>query len=78
MFDPSRRGIAPLLAAMLSLAAVPAAGQPLGATAESLLAHARQANPEFAFMLREADAAGARVTPAGSLPDPSFRSSCAT
>jgi cobalt-zinc-cadmium efflux system outer membrane protein len=57
-----------LLAAALSCSA--AAAQPPGATAESLLAYARGANPEFAAMLREADAAGARVTPAGNLPDP--------
>jgi len=59
-----------LLAASLWCSA--AAAQPPGATAESLLAYARGANPEFAAMLREADAAGARVTPAGNLPDPSF------
>jgi cobalt-zinc-cadmium efflux system outer membrane protein len=57
-----------LLAAALSCSA--AAAQPPGATAESLLAYARGANPEFAAMLREADAAGARVAPAGNLPDP--------
>jgi len=70
MSNPSRRGLVPLLAAMLAVA--PASAQPPGATVDSLLAHARQANPEFAFMLREAEAADARVAPAGSLPDPSF------
>jgi cobalt-zinc-cadmium efflux system outer membrane protein len=72
MFDPSHRGVLPLLAAMLMLAAASADAQPPGATVESLLSYARQANPEFAFMLREAEAASARVAPAGNLPDPSF------
>ena len=72
MLHPPVRGLVPLLAAMLALAGAPAAAQPLGATVDSLLAHARQTNPEFAFMQREADAAGARVTPAGNLPDPLF------
>ncbi len=69
MLSLFRRGVAPLLAC---LAGTPALAQPLGATIESLLAYARQHNPEFALMLREAEAAGARVAPAGSLPDPTF------
>jgi len=56
-----------LVAAWLCTAA---AAQPPGATAESLLAYARGANPDLAVMLREADAAAARVAPAGNLPDP--------
>lgn len=72
MYPPSRRGLVPLFAAMLALAAAPAAAQPPGATVESLLSYARQSNPEFTFMQREAEAASARVTPAGNLPDPSF------
>ncbi len=56
-----------LMAAWLCAAA---AAQPPGATAESLLAYARGANPDLALMLREADAAAARVVPAGNLPDP--------
>jgi outer membrane protein TolC len=72
MFNPSRRGLSPLLAAVLALAAASAAAQPLGATVDSLLSYARQSNPEFALMLREAEAASARVAPAGNLPDPSF------
>lgn len=67
-----RRGPGPLLAIVLALGTTLVEAQPLGATAESLLAHARQNNPEFVFMRREAEAADARVTPAGSLPDPSF------
>jgi len=72
MFNPFRRGLAPLLAAMLVLGAAPAGAQTPGATVESLLTYARQSNPEFAFMQREAEAAAARVAPAGNLPDPSF------
>lgn len=63
-----RGGLTPLLAALFI--ALPAAAQPLGATAESLLAHARTASPELVFMQREADAAAARAGPAGNLPDP--------
>ncbi|MCU0764637.1 MAG: TolC family protein [Burkholderiaceae bacterium] len=66
-------GRAPLLIALLALAAAPAAAQPRpGATVDSLLAYARQSNPEFAYMRLEAEAAAARVAPAGNLPDPSF------
>lgn len=72
MHHPFRRGTVPLFTAALALATLPAGAQPLGATAESLLAYARQSNPEFALMQREAEAAAARVTPAGALPDPSF------
>jgi len=70
MDHPFRRGLVPLLAAMLAVA--PAMAQPPGATVDSLLTYARQSNPEFAFMQREAEAAAARVAPAGNLPDPSF------
>lgn len=69
---PFRRGLVPLLAAALAVAATTVSAQTPGATVESLLAYARQANPEFAAMLREAEAAGARVIPAGNLPDPLF------
>jgi len=72
MSHPSRRGLVPLLATMLALAALRASAQPPGATVESLLAYARQSNLEYAAMLREAEAASARVIPAGNLPDPSF------
>lgn len=40
---------------------------------ESLLDYARERNPELAAMRHEADAASERVTPAGALPDPKFR-----
>ena len=46
---------------------------PLGATVESLLAYARDRNPEFAAMREEATAAGEKVTPAGAFPDPMFK-----
>lgn len=44
----------------------------VGGNVESLLAFARERHPEFAAMRHEADAAAARVTPAGALPDPMF------
>jgi cobalt-zinc-cadmium efflux system outer membrane protein len=53
--------------------AASAAAQPLGSDLAGLLAHARQNNPDFAAMQREADAAAQRVQPAGALPDPQFR-----
>ncbi len=58
-----------LFAAALTLSATAAAQTP-GATVQSLLDYARGANPEFAFMQREADAAAARVVPGGNQPDP--------
>jgi len=44
-----------------------------GADVPSLLAIARERNPEYASMLQEAQAARERVTPAGAFPDPRFR-----
>ncbi len=44
-----------------------------GRTVESLLDVARSNNPEYAAMRHEADAAGERITPAGALADPKFR-----
>jgi len=44
-----------------------------GASVDSLLALARERNPEFAAMRLEAEAATERVTPAGALPDPMLR-----
>lgn len=44
-----------------------------GADVESLLAYAREKNPEYAAMRYEAEAAGERVGPAGALPDPVLR-----
>jgi outer membrane protein TolC len=45
----------------------------LGGSVDSLLAHARERNPDFAAQRLEADAARERVTPAGALPDPSLQ-----
>lgn len=44
-----------------------------GESVDSLLEYARQNNPEYAVMRLEADAAGERIGPAGSLPDPKFQ-----
>ena len=68
---------APLLLAMLLLAAGPArAAEPgltIGGHVESLLEFARARHPEFAALRAEAEAAAARVEPAGALPDPVLR-----
>lgn len=45
----------------------------LGADVESLLAYARERNPEYAAMRYEAEAASERIGPAGALPDPVLR-----
>ncbi|MFN6960874.1 MAG: TolC family protein [Rhodocyclaceae bacterium] len=44
----------------------------VGGHVEQLLAFARERHPEFAAMRLEADAAAARIEPAGALPDPMF------
>ena len=44
-----------------------------GASIESLLAYAREHNPEYSAMRLEADAAAERVTPVAALPDPRLR-----
>ena len=67
-----------LLIAMLAAggcltAAAQERGSAPGKGVESLLEYARERNPEFAAMRHEADAASERVTPAGALPDPKFR-----
>lgn len=66
------RLIAILAASVWSATAFPAEVVP-GETLESLLAYARDRNPEIAALRFEADAAGERVVPAGALPDPKFR-----
>jgi outer membrane protein TolC len=65
----------PLLAvALLALLPLGAAAEELpGRNVESLLAIARQNNPDYAGMRYEAAAAAERVEPAGALPDPKFR-----
>ena len=69
----SPRGL--LFAAVVSIWCFAAQAQeaPPGADVERLLAIAREANPEYAGMRYEAQAAAERVTPAGALPDPRFR-----
>ncbi|OIQ68936.1 cobalt-zinc-cadmium resistance protein CzcC precursor [mine drainage metagenome] len=64
------------LATLLSLGAaapVLAAETLPGASVESLLALAKENNPEYASMRHEAQAAAERVVPAGALPDPRLR-----
>ncbi len=67
----------PILLAMLMLAAAGArAAEPerlIGGQVESLLEFARTRHPEFAALRAEADAAAARIEPAGALPDPVLR-----
>lgn len=61
-----------LAACLVASGAAGAGERALGATVESLLDYAR-ANPEYAAMRYEADAAAQRVYPAGAFPDPLFR-----
>lgn len=64
-----------VLCALLSAPAIATGPQDaLGTTVESLLAFARERNPEYAAMRLEAEAAHERIYPAGALPDPIFRS----
>ncbi|WP_319244693.1 TolC family protein [uncultured Propionivibrio sp.] len=65
----------PLAALLAALQVMPAmAGEALiGGDVDSLLAYAREHNPEFASVRYEAEAASERVTPAGALPDPKLR-----
>ncbi|MEW5944260.1 MAG: TolC family protein [Pseudomonadota bacterium] len=69
----------PLAAILLAalMAANPAAAQegvpPPGATVQELLDLAKRQNAELAAMQQEAEAAEARVQPAGALPDPALR-----
>ena len=60
------------VASALPAIAAAAEEQTLGGNVESLLGFARERHPEFAAMRHEADAAAARVLPAGALPDPMF------
>ena len=65
--------IAVLCVAGSAWSALGAAGElPLGGSVEGLLEYAR-ANPEYAAMRYEAEAATQRVYPAGAFPDPLFR-----
>jgi outer membrane protein TolC len=72
------RRLRPLPILILSLASafgapVFAQEAPLGANVDSLINYAKTRNPEYAAMQAEAEASGERVTPAGALPDPKFR-----
>lgn len=69
---PSARACMAVLAFAAPLAAF--AAEPLpGNSVESLLAYARERNPEYAAMRHEADAAIERSASAGALPDPKIR-----
>lgn len=65
------------LAAALSVAVASAHVQPaeqlIGGQVESLLEFARSRHPEFAALRAEAEAAAAKIEPAGALPDPVLR-----
>lgn len=65
----------PLAALLAALLATPAMADEarIGRDVDSLLAYAREHNPEFASVRYEAEAAAERVTPAGALPDPKLR-----
>ena len=66
----------PVVAVMLAVglaAPVFAQEKPLGSSLQSLLDFAKGKNPEYAAMQAEAEASNERITPAGALPDPKFR-----
>src|SRR5260370_21399365 len=65
-------GIVGALALTMPAAAAPKTSLP-GATVTELIALARQLSPELAAAALTAEAATARITSAGALPDPSFR-----
>jgi cobalt-zinc-cadmium efflux system outer membrane protein len=65
-----------LAALLLAAGAPPCAAEPerlIGGQVESLLEFARTRHPEFAALRAEAEAAAARIEPAGALPDPVLR-----
>lgn len=68
---PSRFLAATLLAIWCAAAAAQESAP--GTDVESLIAIARQRNPDYAAMMSEADAASERVVSAGALPDPRLR-----
>src|SRR6266852_1876564 len=71
MFRSIRAGLVGALLLMGPAVAAPK-GAP-GATAAELIALARQLSPELAAAALTADAATARITSAGALPDPTLR-----
>ncbi len=64
-----------LLVAVASIWCIAAQAQEVlpGADVDSLIAYARERNPEYAAMRYEAEAASERIGPAGALPDPVLR-----
>ncbi|HLA35975.1 MAG TPA: TolC family protein [Rhodocyclaceae bacterium] len=56
-----------------SVVEAPMAEATLGASVDGLLAYARERNPEWIAMRREAEALAERAYPAGALPDPVLR-----
>src|SRR5258708_38073043 len=65
-------GIVGALALTMPAAAAPKTSLP-GATVTELIALARQLSPELAAVALTAEAATARITSAGALPDPTLR-----
>ena len=68
--------LVPIFALLMAIGlGMPALAQepPIGASVDSLINYAKTRNPEYAAMQAEAEASGERVTPAGALPDPKFR-----
>ncbi len=73
-----RRFLYAVLGLLVGLSSLPLRAESVltdvpGAKLEALLALAREGNPDYAALLREAEAAEARVEPAGNLPDPRLR-----
>lgn len=66
-------GVVAVLLAMSASAGAQSGEAIPGASLESLLQLAKERNPDYASMRFEAQAATERVTPAGALPDPKFR-----
>ena len=62
-----------MLAGLTAVGTAQAQTPDLGASVQGLLVYARAQSPELQAMRQEADAAAARVGPAGALPDPVLR-----
>lgn len=73
MTTPLLSGVLAVLLALGSPIATQASEEILGASVAGLLALAKASNPDYASMRYEAQAALERVTPAGALMDPKFR-----
>src|SRR5438445_5335986 len=72
MFRSSTIGLVGVLALTLPVAAAPKTSTP-GSTVGELIALARQLSPDLAAAALSAEAAVARITSAGALPDPTLR-----